>query len=166
VSQPAPTRNDTIEFCRRTRSNFEFIEKTKASDPTAPVYAVTQLTLSLLGIVVFPYERIDHPGILAKTVDEMTVEGWFGWSVTLDSPKKGKSPTSTLGDLLFHLRNAVAHGRLTFSSDSPQITDVVVTAEDQPNAKGAVVNWRAEITGPALKYFCLRFLQFVDGLVG
>jgi hypothetical protein len=166
VSEPAPTRNDTIEFCRRTRLNFEFIEKTKASDPSASVYVVTQLTLSLLGIVVFPYERIDHPGILAKTVDEMKTEGWFGWSVTLDTPKKGKPLTSTLGDLLFHLRNAVAHGRLTFSSDSPRIRDVVVTAEDQPHAKGAAVNWRAEITGPALKHFCMVFLEFVDGVVG
>lgn len=166
MSQPAPTRNDTIEFSRRTRSNFEFIEKTKSGDPTAPVYAVTQLTLSLLGIVVFPYERIDHPGILAKTVDEMMTEGWFGWSVILDCPKKGRSRTNTLRDLLFHLRNAVAHGRLTFSSDSARIADVVVTAEDQPNSEGAVVNWRAEITGPALKHFCLSFLQFVDGLVG
>lgn len=166
MSQPAPTRNDTIEFSRRTRSNFEFIEKTKTSDPSAPVYAVTQLTLSLLGIVVFPYERIDHPAILAKTVNEMRAEGWFGWSVTLDSPKKGKPLTDTLGDLLFHLRNAVAHGRLMFSSDSPRIMDVVVTAEDQPSGEGAVVNWRAEITGPALRHFCIRFLEFVDGTVG
>lgn len=102
----------------------------------------------------------------AKTVNEMRAEGWLGWSVTLDSPKKGKPLTNNLEELLYHLRNAVAHGRLVFSSDSPRITEVVVTVEDQPNGARAVVNWRAEITGPALRHFCMRFLEFVDGVVG
>jgi hypothetical protein len=60
TQQPTPTRNDTLEFCRRTRRNLEFIENAPQNDPTAPVHAVTQLALSLLGIVVFPYERFDE----------------------------------------------------------------------------------------------------------
>jgi hypothetical protein len=162
TQQPTPTRNDTLEFCRRTRRNLEFIENALQNDPTAPVHAVTQLTLSLLGIVVFPYERLDET-IFYKTVTQMRGDGWFGWSIMLDKPKKAHETTRTLGDLLRHLRNAVAHGRLTFSSDSPSINDVSVTVEDGP--ENAPANWRACIEGPELRSFCLGLLDFVNGRV-
>jgi hypothetical protein len=116
TQQPTPTRNDTVEFCRRTRRNLGFIENALQNDPNAPVHAVTQLTLSLLGIVVFPYEKLDET-IFYKTVTQMKSDGWCGWSIMLDKPKKAHETTRTLGDLLRHLRNAVAHGRLRFSSD-------------------------------------------------
>jgi hypothetical protein len=164
LNQPVPTRNDALEFGRRTRRNFEFIESVKQNKPDAPVHVVTQLTLSLLGIVVFPYEKLDST-IFAKTIAEITAEGWLGWSITLDSPKEGASRTETLGTLLWHQRNAVAHGRLMFNSDSARLSEVAITAEDGPN-KRAAVNWRAEIEGCHLRTFCLRFLEFVDGIVG
>lgn len=165
LDQRNPTRNDTLEFCRRTRRNLEFIEHAKKENPQALIHVVTQLTLSLLGLVVFPFERLDRT-IFDKTVAELKAEGWFGWCITLDNPTKGRSSTVSLGDFLTHLRNAVAHGRLTFSSDSANANEVAVTAEDRPNGKGAAVNWRAEIAAGQLREFCLRFLDFIDGMVG
>jgi hypothetical protein len=165
MKQFAPTRNDTIEFCRRVRRNLEFIENAKKDNPATPVHAVTQLTLSLLGLVVFPYEKVQS-SVFAKPVEDMQIEGWFCWSITLDSPLKGKPITRNLGDLLWHLRNAVAHGRLRFTSDSAELEDVAMIVEDKPNGKDALVNWRAEITGCHLRHFCLKLLEFVDGAVG
>ena len=83
MKQTVPTRNDVLEFAQRTRRNFEYIEEAKAEDPTAPVHVVTQLTLSLLGIVVFPYEKLDedvYAKISGKTIAEMNADGWLGWS--------------------------------------------------------------------------------------
>ena len=158
-----PTRNDVQEFGRRTRRNLEFIETAKQNDPDARVHVVTQLTLSLLGIVIFPYEKRAElkQAIFDKTIAEIKSEGWLGWSIKLDRPpsKKGRPPklTTTLEDLLFHVRNAAAHGRLTFSTDSASVCEVAVTAED--------INWRAEIDASELRTFCFRFLEFVNGIV-
>lgn len=162
-----PTRNDVIEFGRRTRRNFEFIERAQHDNSDAPVHVVTQLTLSLLGIVIFPYERADElsSAIFAKTIAEIKADGWLGWSITLDSPSPKGTPTRTLKDLFSHIRIAAAHGRLTFNSDSASLCEVAITAEDKPQKKGAPINWRAEIDGSQLRNFCLRFLDFVNTVV-
>ena len=54
----APTRNDTLEFGGGLAETLKFIEGVKQDNPGAPVHLVTQLTLSLLGIVVFPYDKL------------------------------------------------------------------------------------------------------------
>ena len=100
------------------------IDGAKQNNPDAPVHVITQLTLSLLGIVVFPYEKFDC-AIFAKTIADIEAEGWLGWCVTLDRPKKGKPSTVTLGNLLWRLRNAVAHNGISFDSD------VVFKARDE-----------------------------------
>jgi hypothetical protein len=166
LSQRIVRRNDASEFARRTRRNLEFIENAKQNNSLAPVHVVTQLTLSLLGIVVFPYERLAalSSAIVGKTIGEMKAEGWLGWTITLDHPNKPGATTESLNDLLWHLRNSVAHGRLKFNSDSADLADVAITAEDAP--KGAPINWRAEINGDHLREFCFRFLDFIDGVVG
>jgi hypothetical protein len=64
---------------------------------------------SMLGILVFPWGHLvfDH----AKGIPFNTLQS-NGWpAVTLGG-------CETLYDLLWHLRNAVAHGHLTYSSNS------------------------------------------------
>lgn len=158
------TRNEVLGFAERTRRNLEYIEEVKAEDPTAPVHVVTQLALSLLGIVVFPYEKLDKDifaKISGKTIAEMKAGGWLGWSITLDS---SPAPTTTLGDLLKHVRNAAAHGGLLFNSDSTDMSEVAIVAQDKPRKKAAI-NWEAEIQASQLRDFCLTFLKLVDDVV-
>lgn len=159
-----PSRNDVLGFAERTRRNLEYIEEVKAEDPTAPVHVVTQLTLSLLGLIVFPYHWLPKDtknAILDKPIAEMETEGWLGWSIKLDA----RDDTITLDKLLGHLRNAVAHGRMRFTSDSPSLEKVVVKVEDKPLNEGAAINWRAEIHGPRLREFCVGFLNFLYKVV-
>jgi hypothetical protein len=52
------SRNEALEFARRARQNLKFIEQAAAQYPDADVYVVTQLTLSLLGAIVFPKEKL------------------------------------------------------------------------------------------------------------
>ena len=165
-----PTRNDVLEFGRRTRRNFEFIENAHEENPEAPVHVVVQLTLSLLGIVIFPYEKADGlETVFATTLAEIEGKGWLGWSIKLDSPPQNRTLTETLGRLFEHIRNAAAHGGLNFDSDSRSLSDVTITAEDKPStAKGQPprpVNWRAEIEGLQLRKFCLSFLEAVESKV-
>ena len=82
----------------------------------------------------------------------MEDEGWFTWKITRD---EGKEPTSTLWDILYHLRNAVAPGRLTFTSDSPRIEDVVIMVEDKKNRNDPEPYWCANIGAKDLRTFLI-----------
>jgi hypothetical protein len=152
------TRNEAWEFARRTRKNLEFIEKSKGQGED--VHIVTQLTLSLLGLIVFPKEKGLLDKTKSKTIKAMEDEDWPTWTIT-----RGKEQTSTLYDLLYHLRNAVAHGRLTFTSDSPHIENVALIVEDKkPNDPEPY--WCANIEAKDLHTFCLRFLDLIDDATG
>jgi hypothetical protein len=153
------TRNDAFEFARRTKKNLVFLENARADG--ADVHPVTQLALSLLGLVAFPREE-ERVQQAAKEVcfKEMGPE-WGSWVIELERPNR---PTHTLDDLTWHIRNSVAHGRIRFLSDSRIADDVVIVAEDGPDNRPA--NWRATISGSGLRRFCMQFLQFIENETG
>ena len=68
--------------------------------------------------------------------------------------------TDTLGQLARHIRNAAAHGRITFSSDSRYLHEVVIAVEDSGDG-GESINWRADINGDKLYEFCVKFAMHV-----
>ncbi|MGA7236108.1 MAG: HEPN family nuclease [Bryobacteraceae bacterium] len=154
------TRNEAIEFSRRTKINLEFIEQAK--DRGERVHEVTQLALSLLGLIVFPKEQLLLDEIDRISLDDLIAQGWPKWQITLDS---GREPTKTLGRLVWHLRNAISHRGLKFTSDDEYLENVAIQVEDRPG-KGAEPNWRAEISGNDLRDFCFRFADLVDRIVG
>lgn len=156
--QPVNTRNEPLEFARRTRRNLEFIERAKEEGEC--VHVVTQLTISLLGLVVFPKEKLLLNRTKTKTIENMRAEGWPSWTITLDND--WKNPTRTLYDILRHLRNAVAHGRVTFTSDSGHLQEVAIIVEDKKQSNDPQPCWRAEIDGEHLRGFCLRLIEFID----
>jgi hypothetical protein len=155
------SRNEAFEFARRTRQNLHFIED--AASQHANVHVVTQLALSLLGLIVFPKEKLLLDEAERKTIDAMRNENWPTWTITRDDATK---PTRTLADMLTHLRNAVAHGRLTFTSDSPRIEEVAIIVEDKKRRHDPEPYWRATIEARDLHAFCLRFLDFIEENTG
>jgi len=154
------TRNEAIEFARRTKVNLEFIEQAKRAGES--VHEVTQLALSLLGLIVFPKEKLLLDEIEKISLDDLVSKGWPKWQITLDS---GKQRTETLGLLVWHLRNSISHGALMFTSDEQHLENVAVRVEDRPS-KGTDPNWRAEISGINLREFCMRFAKLIDDIVG
>jgi hypothetical protein len=156
---PYSSRNEAIEFARRTQVNLLFIERAKRSGE--PVHEVTQLALSLLGLIVFPKEKLLLDAIETISLEDLRDNGWPVWHVTLDS---GKQRTETLGVLVWHLRNAISHGALMFTSDDQYLENVAIRVEDKPTRR-APSNWRAEISGTNLRDFCLRFAKLIDDLV-
>jgi hypothetical protein len=153
------TRNEAIEFARRTQVNLQFIEQAKRAGE--PVHEVTQLALSLLGLIVFPKEKLLLDSIEKISLDDLRGKGWPVWHITLDS---GKQREETLGVLVWHLRNAISHGALMFTSDDQYLENVAIRAEDKPS-KRAPPNWRAEISGTNLREFCVRFAKLIDDIV-
>lgn len=162
VTYKTNTRNEALEFAKRTRRNLDFIENAAKQHPSQ-VHVVTQLTLSLLGLIVFPKEKLLHEDASRMTIEEMQEEGWPTWTITLDEPKK---PTRTLWDIVRHLRNAIAHGRLTFTCDSPKMDDVGIFVEDRKNKNDTQPYWSAQMNARDLKRFCFRFLDFIEDRLG
>ena len=150
------SRNNAIGFAGRTRKNLEYVRN--AFDCGEDVHVVTQLVISLLGLVVLPWERnlVEH--IQEVKLRELADQDWPEWSITLGC-------CETLGELVYHIRNAVAHGRVTFSSDSRNLAEVEIIVEDaKPGRK--TPDWRAKIGGNELYSFCLRFAEYVDSTIG
>jgi len=160
------TRNQTLEFAKRSRKNLEYIENAYANG--ADVHPVTQLTLSMLGLVVFPWGEKKLIEMAAKNKDLKALEdeGWPTWTITRDDYIG--EPTANLFILIRHLRNGVAHGRVKYTSDSGKLENVTVFIEDRgKNSKTEKVKyWCAEIAGTDLRTFCMKFFDFIDVQIG
>lgn len=147
------SRNHPLGFADRTRKNLEALEA--AASKGADVHLVTQVTTSLLSLVAFPWEKKVSDAINTKGLARLVEAGWPAWDLLLGDAQ-------TLGDLARSLRNAIAHGRFSFSSESRSLTDVEVTFEDwKPHATAA--HWRARIRADQLREFCVRFIELVSG---
>ena len=141
------TSRDTVEgFIQRTRANLMLIESTYADRGEGHV--VTQLANSLLGIVVYTWEYQGLDDLKARKMCDVGLEGWPDQIMDL-----GKDETHTVGDFIKHARNAVAHRRVTFSSDDRELSGVTITFEDRKNKK-APPYWRAHINAKHLRQFC------------
>ncbi len=64
-----------------------------------------------------------------------------------------------------HIRNAIAHRRISFSSDALDSVKVMIEFHDAPH-QGAEANWRATVRADQLRDFCLKFAKLVDDVLG
>lgn len=147
-----PSRNTALGFAARTRKNLEFVEAgfKRGED----VHWVTQLAISLLGLIVFPFAAALPARVADLRLEDLESQGWPHWEVSLGD-------CATLGELVYHLRNAVAHGHLRFSSDDRVLSAVAIEAEDfKPGTQAAY--WRVRIRGDELRAFCFRFIDALE----
>lgn len=146
------SRNDPLGLAARTRKNLAFIED--AFEHGADVHVVSQLGLSLLGLVVIPWER-KVPGEVQKlSLSDLAAMEWPSWDVIMGS-------VETLGDLLRRLRNAVAHGHIAFSSESRFLDHVHVHVWNRPKAEDTP-SWYATMHAPKVKVFCYCLLDLLE----
>lgn len=149
------SRNDTLGFAARARTNLLHIEvaRQKGDD----VHVITQVVLSALGLIVLPWERKVLDRLETLRISDLEADGWPRWHFTLGD-------TETLQDLIRHLRNAIAHGRIKFSSESRASEEVVLHVEDGP--KGKPASWKAHIGARELRDFCLKFMELMEDTIG
>lgn len=155
-------RNDPLGFANRTLKNLQYIEKAQPGH-SKDVHVVTQLIVSLLGLVVFPKEnhlpvKVDiEDHIKDLLLADLIKNGWPEWDITYEA-----TPTKTLGHLWGHIRNAVAHGRLSFDSDSPNPSKVIIELKDVDfQKKDHPVTWQATIRADRLRMFCEKFIELL-----
>ena len=154
------SRNNPLGIGQRTRKNLEYIKDARKRQED--VHLVTQLVNSLLGLVVLPWERNSVKSIEKVKLEELRKKGWPEWCITLDEDKE---KTETLGQLVQHIRNATAHGHITFSSDSLCLSEVVIEVANK--RRGAQEpHWRAKIQGDHLYSFCLLFSKYIEDTIG
>jgi hypothetical protein len=136
----------------RTRKNLAFIEEAHETG-AGDVHVVTQLMLSLLGLIVFPVEGSFDREVEHLRLDELEKRGWPRWQFG----PEGQS--ATLGHLLKRLRNAVAHRNMTFSSEGRSLESVSLEFWNQYKDKPP--HWRARIEAKDLRAFCDRLIEFI-----
>ena len=160
------SRNTTSGFAARTRKNLELVESEFRCG--SDFHVVTQLVNSLLGIVVVPVgvHKRRHKAFSSR-LEVLYDQGWPAWDIQLDDAPRKNRKTETLGDLVWHLRNAAAHGRFHFlgSVDSRYLREVEIQVEDAPTGE-APVNWRAQISAEGLYEFCRRLARHIDENLG
>ena len=109
-------------------------------------------------MVILPREQYLEVRNEATNLGGLISQGWPEWTVS-----KGKA--ETLGQLVWHIRNAAAHGHITYSSDSRYLDQVTINVEDSGD-QGKSINWRAEIMGDKLYDFCMKFAVHVRETIG
>lgn len=152
-----PSRNSIEGFAGRTQKNLDFI--IAAYKEGEDVHVVTQVIVSLLGIVVFPFEHAKayFPSHLTSIVDLDEENGWPTWEY-LDNSK----PSADLFALMRSLRNATAHGGVVFSSDSRNLEEVSITFTNKIPKRLGGGHWKARIRGDELLRFCRRSLDLIE----
>jgi hypothetical protein len=150
------SRNTSLGFLQRTLRNLGHIEA--AHSRGDKVHVVTQTVLSLLGLVVFPWAAGVDARVEELDYRTLVAQGWPAWRMSM-----GRA--DTLGELARHVRNAIAHRRISFSSDSLDTTDVEIMFEDARKASASPY-WRATIRAHALRCFCVKFAELVDDTIG
>jgi hypothetical protein len=149
-------RNQSLEFGRRTLKNLDFI--VHAREDEKDVHAVIQSINSLLGLLIFPFERSAIDSLKNERVPDLSSQGWPKWRMTgIRVPK--------LGDLVTLLRHSTAHGNIQFDSDDPRPERVNVTFTNYPKGQSQE-NWSGSIGGDDLITFCRRFTSALIDRLG
>jgi hypothetical protein len=157
-----PSRNEVYGFAERTRRNLDFIREAHSRGQPG-VHVVTQAVLSLLGIVVFPYEdalQSFHTSWMNEDLRNLGRRGWPIW-------EQSGYRANTLKHLVYRMRNATAHSGVRFDSDSDRPEDVRVQFDcTVKDSAGQLQNWRGSIAADRLIEWCQCFLKHVEDAVG
>jgi|SRR5271157_599471 len=150
------TRCHALGFAKRTSKNLGYIEDAFKKD--ADVHVITQPANSLLGLIVFPWEKHFVDAIEENRLDDLTNKPWPKWTTT-------KGTSDTLGQLVENLRHFVAHGNMRFSSDSRQLDEVNIEVENYKPRTTTLI-WSASISAKDLRKFCVRFIKLIEETIG
>lgn len=147
-------RNTVWGFRDRVLKNLMFLNS--ARNTGADVHIVTELITSLLGLIVFPFEEIRKSGFTSfdkYKLNYLSEKGWPRWTFNRGS-------SDNLSDLVRHLRNALSHRRILFSSDSRNLEDVEIRFGDSRHPNGPE-DWSVTINAAELQKFVLLFADLL-----
>jgi len=142
-------KNLVTDFIERTQQNLKVIEEINKKD-LLPVYEVTQLINSLLGLLVFPCESY-YDQIPEIPLAQLVQKGWIIPRVS------GKfQQVENLRELMRYLRNSIAHTNIRFLSDGHELTGITLW-----NCRNREKNWQVNKTLPELKSLTSQFVDLL-----
>ncbi len=148
--------NFNVEFLRRTKENLEIIKK------SGNKYGVTQIINSFIGIIAFPFANCENEVIVIN--DSMISPQLLSQLPvpkvdTYNEDKVGedlKYKKRTLLNLIWHLRNAVAHGSISEKTRNGEI--VALQFEDKWERNDVLLaKFRIHITVEWIEKFINEF---------
>jgi hypothetical protein len=154
----APT--ETRAFANRVRLNLDAIDAVASVAP-AKAHQVTQLVITLVGLVALPRESHYLEAAGDRTLNDLASEGWPLWTIEEDFSRRPERAHDTLADLLWHLRSTLTSGQIRTTAGNKPFADVVVYF-DQQVAGRDVATWSASISAPDLRTFCLKLIGLLD----
>jgi hypothetical protein len=142
-------RNGTSVFAERTIKNLNFIVECEAAGED--VHPITQAVSALLGVVVFPWERMALKKVSTYALSDLYATGWPQWIMI------GSESVVDLDGLIGNLRHAISHGGIEFDSDSRKLSEVTLVLTNR--------KWSGTITCDQLVEFCRRFCTVIHSEV-
>ena len=141
--QYSDENNFTKEFFQRTIYNLKLYEHHNKICKEVFKYEVTQLINSLLGLIVFVKE--DSVNFTSIKLSDIIKADKIRWQYC--DINGGKPEEKNLKNFLRHLRNAIAHKRLTIRSNAnKEISTVIFEDKNRRN------NFRVELTIKEIKH--------------
>lgn len=158
----------SADFSKRTKCNLQLIER--IADPNTPVtkyecYEVTQLLLSVYGMLLIPFEKYkNNPEHTKKKIiralkkDDDNYDALYRIICNLQQKKRIKSTYNDIDDgpvfsFIHHLRNSIAHEGIHFypleAYDSGKIEEIMFC--DFDSERGRFNSFEA-----ARKKFCTK----------
>ena len=150
---------ETRAFAHRVRLNLDAVDAVCTVAP-AKAHQVTQLVLSLIGLIVLPHEShyLDAAG--HKTLGELSADGWPTWTIAHDLSRRPERTADTLADLLWHLRSTITSGQIRMTAGDRPFKDVSVYF-DQQVAGRDINTWSASISAADLRVFCVKLVSLI-----
>jgi hypothetical protein len=147
-----------LGIAQRAWKNLKYLED--AYSKGEDVHVSTARVLALVGLVGFPYEKGTTKQFKNISLASLIKKGWPQWAIKPDEPQ-----ATTLHDLLRHIRNAVAHGRIIFKSESRNPGDVteIMFRDGLPPTEGTAFKetWEATISANDLLVFCRKLADIL-----
>ena len=136
------------EFAQRTLENLRHFTSSGDSNEEAPSvkFEVTQLINSLLGTLVFLHEKgLSH---LERTIED------YGVSVEILRENLGfkekwvKQPENSMPNVIWHMRNSLAHGHIGPFPETGEVKGVIFT---DINPQTEVEYWKLSLEIETIK---------------
>ncbi|HBG59221.1 MAG TPA: HEPN family nuclease [Anaerolineaceae bacterium] len=140
------------EFIARTQKNLKAIECLKQKG--GEVYEVTQLLNSMLGLLIFPKEKL-YKKIQPKNWDMMVKEGW-------PLPSGDNAHVSNLKQLVRNMRNAVAHFNIELVNDGNEITGIRFGSFSKPDSHREGPHWTGMYDIASLREFVNKLSEHLQ----
>jgi hypothetical protein len=150
---------ETRAFANRVRLNLDAIDAVVSVAP-AKAHQVTQVVLTLIGLVVLPRESHYMEAVGDGNMNTLAAQGWPTWTIAHDLSRRPEGAADTLGDLLWHLRSTIASGQIRMTAGDRPFAEVSIYF-DQQVAGGEIVTWSASISAPDLRTFCIKLAGLI-----